>query len=370
MKPNLKLLMIFFVLSACSSSRQLTYNNSPLINAKSTYTEYRVGNDWYKGQWSIAPEIEHDTLAIVCYGSKESFEFKTDIDRIEFEVEANTSRDFYVRMDDNTYAHTIIQGTAFETNQLTFDHSRNADLEIKYQTGKSDYLEKLKQTYPLKFSKNKKNDTELVLQVLNWTNSQWNHNGNHSPSKNDAITILNEANQGQQFPCFAYAIVLRDQLSALGYQARTVYLKTKDAANSKRPPGHVATEVYLEDLQKWVFVDGQFNVMPTLNGMPLNAVEFQDAIGNHYDQFKLQSWSEETTSKKYYVDFVYDYLYYLDTSLDNRYDGEEPHLVENKRSMMLVPKGAENLTHMDFWDMDVDYCIYTNSVNDFYAKPN
>jgi hypothetical protein len=370
MRINTLIILIPFVLGACSSSKKLTYKNSPVINAKTDYSEYRVGDDWYKGHWSIAPQIEHDTLQIVCYGSKESFEFKTDTDRIEFELQANTSRDFYVRMDENTYAHTIIQGIEFEKDQLNFSSSRNSDLVTKYPLEKSDYLEKLKQTYPLEFTDDKTNDTEVLLQVLNWTNSRWEHNGNNSPSKNDAITILNEANQGQQFPCFAYAIVLRDQLSALGYKARTIYLKTKDAANRKGPPGHVATEVYLEDLQKWVFVDAQFNVMARLNNIPLNAIEFQDAISNHYDQFELQSLSNEKVSKKSYVNFVYDYLYYFDTSLDNRYEKEERHLIDGKRSIMLVPLGAENLTHIDFWDMEVDYCVYTHSKSDFYAKPN
>ncbi|MEL6135728.1 MAG: transglutaminase domain-containing protein, partial [Bacteroidota bacterium] len=198
---------------------------------------------------------------------------------------------------------------------------------------------------------------------------RWKHNGNNSPSKNDAITILNEAKEGQRFPCFAYAIVLRDQLNALGYRARTVYLKTQDAASRKSSPGHVATEVYLKDLQKWVFVDGQFNVMPFLNGKSLNAVELQDAISHHYGEFELRSASSQTTTKKRYVTFVYDYLYYFDTLFDNRYEKDEWYLVDGKSSLMLVPSEAQNLTHINFWDTDVNYCVYTHSIEDFYAKP-
>jgi len=85
---------------------------------------------------------------------------------------------------------------------------------------------------------------------------------------NDAISILKEAEEGRQFPCFAFAIVLRDQLNAMGFNARTVYLKSKNARRSKYPPGHVATEVYLNDLKKWVFIDGQFNVLPILDEIP------------------------------------------------------------------------------------------------------
>ncbi|MDF1699371.1 MAG: transglutaminase domain-containing protein, partial [Saprospiraceae bacterium] len=365
MKSHPLILLLLFALSACSTSKKVTYNNSPVIQAKSDYTEYRIGDDWYRGRWSIAPQVEHDTLTVVCYQPTESFKFRTDMDSIEFDIEVNTSTSFYVKMDESTYAHTIIQGIPFQTKQLEFDKNRNSEINIKYQTETSAYLDDLKAAYPLDFITDAMSDSEVVLAVLDWTNSRWNHNGNNSPSKNDAITILNEADEGLEFPCFAYAIVLRDQLSALGYKARTVYLKTHDAENRKSPPGHVATEVYLDDLQKWVFIDGQFNVMPTLNSIPLNGVEFQDAIGGSYDQFVLQSVSNEVIDKKNYVDFVYDYLFYFDTSLDNRYEQDERHFIDGKRSMMLVPNGAKELQHIDFWNMDVDYCVYTNSLKDF-----
>ncbi len=370
MKPKLTLLILTLIVSSCSKPKKQTYNKKPVIKAISNQTAYRIGKDWYKGWWNIAPEVAHDTLKVTCYTTKTPFEFKTDSDSIAFELEINSPKDFYIQMDDNTYAHTIVQGTPFTPNKLDFNHSKNTKLEIKYENEESDYLNLLKKKYPLDFLNNKMKDRQVILSVLNWTNSRWKHNGNNSPSKNDAITILNEAEQGKQFPCFAYGIVLRDQLNALGFRARTIYLKTQDAAHRKTSPGHVATEVFLNDLQKWVFVDGQFNVMPTLDGMPLNAVEFQNAISNHYEKFELESLSKEKISKRSYVNFIYDYLYYFDTSLDNRYGKGKRHLVDNKRSVMLVPKGAENLLYINFWNMNIDYCLYTNSLKDFYAIPN
>ncbi|MBP2833031.1 hypothetical protein J8281_12610 [Aquimarina sp. U1-2] len=368
MKFRFVLISLFFV--ACSTSTKLMHKNSPVIDAKSDWTEYRIGSDWYRGQWRIAPEVEHDTLKVTCHNSKVPFEFKTDVDNIQFMLKPNTSKDFYIRMNDTTYAHTVIQAIKFRPDQLEFSESKDSGFNFKYQTTESEYLEELKSEYPLEFITSGMSDKDIVLATLNWTNSRWQHNGSNSPSKNDAITILNEAKEGQQFPCFAYAIVLRYQLNILGYNARTIYLKTKDAEHRTGSPGHVATEVYLDDLQKWVFIDGQFNVMPVLNDTPLNAVEFQDAISNQYEKFELQSLSNQKTTKANYVKFVYDYLYYFDTSLDNRYGEKERFKIDGKRSIMLVPLGAENLTHIDFWNMDVDYCIYTNSLNDFYAKPN
>ncbi|MEL6135706.1 MAG: transglutaminase domain-containing protein, partial [Bacteroidota bacterium] len=180
-----------------------------MLIAKSDYSEYRIGEDWYKGQWRIAPEVTHDTLKVTCYNPKEAFVFKTDSDSITFDLKPNKAKDFYVQMGKETYAHTVIEGVPFNSNQLNFGNSQNVDFEFKYQTGESAYLEDLKRTFPLEFVDGNMDDTDIVLAVLNWTHTRWKHNGNNSPSKNDAITILNEAKEGQRFPCFAYAIVLR-----------------------------------------------------------------------------------------------------------------------------------------------------------------
>ena len=260
--------------------------------------------------------------------------------------------------------------TYFESNNIAYSISdRNPDIQIRYQVGPSPYLQSLKEKYPLDdVLKENDSDTDKVLKILNWTNSRWKHNGRNSPKQDDAISILKEAEEGGEFPCFAYAIVLRDQLNASGFKARTVYLKTKDAKKSKYPPGHVATEVYLPDLQKWIFIDGQFNVMPVLDETPLHAVEFQQAITNQTNGLKLLSFNRAVTDGEYFG-FVYPYLYYLDTTLDNRYEYENPHQVDGKSSLMLVPAGARNLKRINFWDMDIDDCLYTNSIMDFYAGP-
>lgn len=259
----------------------------------------------------------------------------------------------------------------FESNKINYNsEQRKESIKFIYQNEFSAFLKELKKEYPLDgVFDEKDSDTEKVLKILNWTNSRWKHNGRNAPEKNDAISILKEAEQGGQFPCFAFAIVLRDQLNASGFKARTVYLKTKNAKRSKYPPGHVATEVFLNDLKKWIFIDGQFNVMPTLGQTPINAVEFQQAITNQTKDLKLLSLNSIVKEEEYYS-FVYPYLFYLDTSLDNRYEKDKPYEVNGKSSVMLVPVGAKNLGRINFWDMNINDCIYTNSTLDFYAEPN
>ncbi|OSY88662.1 hypothetical protein WH52_03010 [Tenacibaculum holothuriorum] len=368
----MKKLLLLLIISVISCNNSKEHNGFPVIKAKTPYTEFKVAENWYKGWWSVAPQVEHDTLKITCFAPSEKFVFKTDSDSIKFTITPGKSKDFYIHLNDSVFAHTIITGVSFNPETIQHTTNRNDSINIRYQEGSSnDYLSELATKYPIKhLLKDESNDTDKILSILNWTNNRWSHNGNNSPSKSDAITILNEAKEGKQFPCFAYAIVLKAQLENAGYKARTLYLKTKDVETRKSSPGHVATEVFVPDLNKWIFIDGQFNIMPTLNNMPLNAVEFQDALSNNYDKLKLNSLDE--VSKRLYTEFVYDYLYYLDTSLDHSVrigTNNKRHTINNNYNIMLVPNGAKNPTKIDFWKMTLDGYLYTNSLADFYAKP-
>lgn len=371
MKIRICTVMLMLGLYATYAQAQRTYKNKPLIFSGIENIDVGIGRDWYSGQWRISPQTTHDTLNLKIYGKSESVAFRTDKDSIRLNVKLGETKSFYIKWADKEPAYTLVTAKPFPWDFVPYGTTgKNKNIQIFYEKPNLAYFDSLRREYPLtKVLKNDKTDKEKVLSILNWTHHQWKHDGNNSPKGNDAISILNEVKAGGRFPCFAYAIVLRDQLIAHGYKARTLYLKTKDASTRKGSPGHVATEVYLNDLKKWVFIDGQFNVMPTLNGKPLNAVEFQQALSHNYENVVLAS--RDKIYKSSYVAFVYDYLYYFDTALDNRHlPAAQSFKLDGKRSLMLVPMGAPNLTKIDFWNSKVDYCVYTNSMQDFYAVPN
>ncbi|CAM1345315.1 transglutaminase domain-containing protein [Tenacibaculum amylolyticum] len=372
MKKLLLALVGIICLLSCNTNTK-TYKGFPVVKANDTLADIEFGNRLFKGVWKIDPKAPIDTIKVPCIQTKDPFFFRTDIDSISFLVEGGKSYDFYVKLKDSGYAHTIIQGEFTHLDTIAFTPKRSyPNMAIKYSNKEtSSYLKTLAEKYPIVSTvEGKKSDIEKILSVLNWTNSRWKHNGNVSPSKSDAITILNEAKEGKGFPCFAYGIVLKSQLENAGFKARTIYLKSKDVEDRKSSPGHVATEVYSDELQKWIFLDGQFNVMPVLNTIPLNAVELQDAINKDYDGLVMSSLGE--VSKREYVEFVYDYLYHFDVSLDQRHlddTNEKNYTVLDKGNLMLVPKGSKNPTKIDFWKATLDDYLYTNSLEDFYAKP-
>jgi hypothetical protein len=370
MKIPLTLTVLLSAIIFSSASAQQTFKNQPLLHSDSSRADIRIENQWYLNRWRISPQIPHDTLKVKIYPSKEHIAFRTDQDSISFLIRQGESKEFYVQMGKAEPAHTIITAQAYPWDNISYTaKEKRKDVNFYYEKSENTYFDELRSQYPItEVFKNDNSDKERVLSIMNWVHYRWKHNGGNSPKGNDGISILNEAKAGGRFPCFAYAIVLRDQLTASGFTARVLYLKFKDAEKSDGAPGHVVAEVYLKDQKKWAFIDGQFNVMATMKGKPLNAVEFQKALSTNYDQVVLAS--RDVVSKKEYTEFVYDYLFYLNTALDNRLiPAKDKFTVDGKTDLMLVPNGASNLTKMKFFDTKINNCIYTNNSVDFYPQP-
>ncbi|HEX8328078.1 MAG TPA: transglutaminase-like domain-containing protein [Hymenobacter sp.] len=349
---------------------QASYRGLPVIKAASAKADYRIGKFRTKGNWNISPQIAADSLLVACWSGPESFAFYTDTDSIAFTVRPNQVRSFYVLLNGSDYALTVVKGQKPAPAVLAFDaKAKNDKLQVWYeQNNNNEYLQRLLANYPLqRLIANAKTDTDKALTVLHWVHQQWQHNGNNEPRKNDAISILEEAKEGKLFRCVEYGIVATACLNAVGLKARVLALKTKDVETRASGAGHVLLEVYLNDLGKWAMLDGQWDAMPMRKGVPLNAVEFQQAVSRHYDEVAIASLSK--VSKPYYVNWIYPYLYYFDVKFDNRENvGGERHRVDGKSTLMLVPAGAKNPTVFQRTN-SIGSCLYTNSLKDFYAPP-
>jgi hypothetical protein len=234
------------------------------------------------------------------------------------------------------------------------------------------YLKKLRIDYNLDLLiKDKTREFDKITTILNWTNKQWEHNGNNKPSKSDPITILEEAKKGSNFRCVEYGIILSAALNSIGISTRIIGLKTFDVEKVKYGAGHVASECYSKEYNKWIFIDGQFNVIPKLNEIPLNAVEFKKAIIENTDDLKIVNLNGELSKKdkSRYIEWISKYLYYFDIKFDNRINPDNDQInIRKKSSLMLVPIN-EKEPKIFQKKYKIDYCLYTNNINDFYQIP-
>jgi hypothetical protein len=113
-----------------------------------------------------------------------------------------------------------------------------------------------------------------ICALLDWVSNRWEHTGDNQPERNDALTILKAVDAGEHFRCVEYATVLTNCLTAVGYPARRISL-SKETVAYGTGKGHVVTEVWSNDHNKWIVLDGQNDAFWVADGTPLGAVECQ-----------------------------------------------------------------------------------------------
>ena len=251
--------------------------------------------------------------------------------------------------------------------KLDFEKTRNPEFQIEYRTSaENPDLVKLKTDFKLDTLINDTiSDFEKVLKIQSWVNSQWEHDGNNSPEKNDAYYILKQAEKGERFRCTEYSLVASACLKSLGFKVRTLGLMTKDIDQVNSGAGHVANEVFIPDLDKWIFIDPQFDVITTQNGNPMNAVELQKAIA-YNKPFEIINPNGVIT-KEDYIDWIGPYLYYFYVNLNKGKVSVLDRIIGTKKQLTLVPKGAKEPEYFQrLFRLNNTY--FTNSTKDFYQS--
>lgn len=245
---------------------------------------------------------------------------------------------------------------------LSFVNEILEDRQYYWSGPNNEYLTRYREEFDLlEIISGAENDFEKVIKLNSWVSGLWKHHGSNTPEFNDPISILKEVEMGKRFRCVEYAIVLTEALNAVGIPARTVSLMTKDVETKKTGAGHVITEVYVRDFEKWVMVDGQWNAIPLLDGIPLNSVELQEAINSNFSSVEIMNMN--FFKQLFYKNWIYSYLYYFNFFYNNVYSS-----YNNSRKLLLAPIGAANpkVFQIKYPIQNMDY---TNSISEFFPNP-
>lgn len=140
---------------------------------------------------------------------------------------------------------------------------------------------------------NTDSEPKLFVSVMNWVSMQWQHDGMNEPDKNlSSLELLkNVHRKGKRYRCVEYGKVMTDILASLGHSTRTVGLQAVDVGYGGFGKGHVVTEVWSNELNKWLFFDPQFSVYAVRNEELLNV----------FDIYSLKK-----LGKKSEIDFILD----------------------------------------------------------------
>lgn len=221
-----------------------------------------------------------------------------------------------------------------------------------------DYLKELSATFDLNRKiKGCASDVERVFHIMNWVHKLWEHNGVNEPTKNDPISIVQEASSGRNFRCVEYSNVLQACLLSLGYPSRVIGLLKKDVETRRFFASHVVIETYLFDINKWIMVDCQWSVIVLQDGIPLNSYELKNIMESKLLTVEILTNNEEA-SKRYFK-WIKDYLFYISTHYYQNGTGKR---------IILIPEGQpEPKIFQRTMPIIADY-IYSSKL--FYRCPD
>ncbi len=207
-------------------------------------------------------------------------------------------------------------------------------------------------------------EPNIFFNLMQWVSNQWDHNGwNAAPDSLTSLDILTSAKtEGVQYRCVEYGKVLHDILLSFGYVARTVGLKSVNVDYGGAGMGHVATEVWSNKLQKWIFLDPQFNIYAAYQKEPLNIYEIYKLKANgKFDKIKFVHPDTSLSQKEdeNYANFLKNYLGYVDIAQN---------LNNTKYNLILKLEGKRE--YLTFQAFPMSNNIFTTNFKDLYFDLN
>ena len=170
------------------------------------------------------------------------------------------------------------------------------------------------------FPTEESSETKFAVNVLRWVNQQWEHDGANEPPKDSrALEILqNVYGKKEKYRCVEFGIVLSQALNAYGFITRTLALRTPNVAYGGFGQGHVAAEAWINELGKWIFMDGQFGATVTRaeDDTPLNYYEiYLEKKSGRWKELRFHFVDPKDQGKAAeYSKFLSDYFGHLSVS--------------------------------------------------------
>lgn len=137
--------------------------------------------------------------------------------------------------------------------------------------------------------------------MLAWVTSRWRHTTTSHDDSGNANVVLDRVERGDRFACKEFTIVLTQALNAVRIPARRVSLFQADYYDAIGS-GHAVTEAWVDDVGKWVLLDGQNGaVWRDDDGTPLSVLELQrryrasdqpqyDGTGHNFNADDAAAW--------------------------------------------------------------------------------
>ncbi len=246
-----------------------------------------------------------------------------------------------------------------------------------YQNADNKNLQKLRLSYKLDSVAGTGTDIEQAINLMSWVHNKVKHNGSKGiPGNRNAMAMLDTCKkENLTLNCRGMAILLNEVYLSMGYKSRYVTCMPKDSTDRDC---HVINMVYINSLNKWVWMDPTFEAFVMDENSNLLSIEEvrQRLINDKYLKInKYANWNNRSKqkTKRYLYKYMAKNLYRIECSLSSEYNYETREEGKQRVFIQLIP--TDYLAYKDF-AKESDHgmkskksVIYIGKPYKFWAKP-
>ena len=227
-------------------------------------------------------------------------------------------------------------------------------------------LQEIKRTHSLEsFFDPEKSDFHNIMNLRFWIYSNWPPINSSFPEKNKELSSFKKAAGIAKSSNPEYSWLTKACLKALGFIVRDIKIHNPEVSSQKQNSKHFLFEVYLEDIGKWFFIDQEFDIIICKEGIPLNAMELQQAFFNE-EELEIMNPLKKIECEDY-LEYIGSYLNTFSTPLNKVNQSFWDGILRSKKHLLLLPEEQE--TTRSLQKLNRKKNIITKSISEFYPTP-
>lgn len=374
----------FLLLVALICFNTFSFGQTTLPVLKSTVDSITIqdGNELSIGNWFLAFDLHPDLYTSNKLG--EFVTFYSDLDSMRFQIHEDSVYDFViVKGQDSAFTQVKYAPTYLDILKTGKGYDLEEAIQIPtftYQEATDEHLQALRVGFHLDSIAGSGDEVSRIVNVLHWIHDLIPHDGNHgNPSVKNAMSLINECQKGERgLNCRGLAIVLNECYLSLGIKSRFVTCMPKDSIFDDC---HVINMVYVDSLEKWIWIDPTNNAyVMDENGVLLSIEEVRVRLIEDLPLFINEdaNWNNRfpTDISFYLYEYMAKNLYRMECPLRSEYNLETRKRKKKIEYVELLPMDglAQNprtlTTKSSFKNKSMTVTKYkTNNPDNFWVKP-
>ena len=313
------------------------------IRAKSNMVSIREGNEFQQNSWTIVPSAKPDIYET----SSKKVTFITDVDSITFNTELNKTYNFVILIGkDSAWTQIKRVPSKLDILKQAGGYAKTDTIglpQFYYEAPQNACLKQINTYFKLDSIAGNGNEISKILNVMYWIHNNITHDGtNYALAEFDAIDLYHyhkATNKGLN--CRHLAISLNEMYLSMGFKSRDVTCLPKE---EKDQDCHVICNVWVDSLQKWIWIDPTFAAfIKDENGIFLGIEEVRERLISDKPLILNEdaNWNNKIkqTKESYLMNYMAKNLYWLQIPLSSQFNPESRYRNNVNKYVSLLPIG-------------------------------